>query len=1108
MIVLTVKFNEKGEIIGGNNLYLGSIRQYSNNMYFLKVEIPSTFNVTLSANIERPDGAVATFSIPWDGTKYQIPLNNWVTDLSGEIKITIRGTATNLVQIYGMTTVFCEYAVKPTNYTPSSTTGELDSLLTLINAKAEKTRTINGYPLTSNIVLELSDLNDDVGYSTDAEVDSKLLGYVPTSRTINSKVLSSNVTLTTNDLENNSGFITSSALTPYALANSIPTQVSQLTNNSNFQTATQLANVFKDATLEFNSANGFLTLSFTKYNNDTVTLDAINLPTELIVTSGSYDSVTNEIVLVLANNTEIRFSAGGLLNEYTGDNTSIELYTDTQDGNKLKFRIKGQWITDNIDTKLAKTGNGKDVTIEFGVPETYTAIQNNDTLATIVGKVTKRLGQLQSFAFKDSILTSDLPTGTVVDASYVHTDNNLTNQLVTDINGNTTARHTHSNKSVLDGIVGQRTSIETTEDYDTYIATIGAIKEFYNNPDADWDGDADTLDGFDASISNVASTVVVRDADGFINVGYDNSESGLVSTDLKSAIDELQFRKIDVGTLSSNINLFPTNASASVEGYFKMVDSLSDASYNTTAVNIPTGAIETQNQLLASLISPAGLIIGNPGIVSIFTVGNIRKTSGNSNQFASFYFEVYQRTSGGTETLIATSDTTPPVNPTTLNVYSEFSANALLNNGTFLITDTIVIKYYANSLGSSNGATYDFQFGGTSPTRTLIPVPVNVIPSDVASDIFVSTTNFNGILTTSDDTVQKALDKIDDHNHSGVYQPVGSYLTTETDPTVPSHVKEITTTKISNWDSAFSWGNHASAGYLTSIPDIAITDTFVVGSESAMLGLTAQKGDIAVRTDEAKTYILQTEPATTLANWVHLPNPTSGGSVTSVDATVPTGLSVSGVPIATSGTIAITYASGYAIPTTEKQGQWDSAFSWGNHASAGYLTTFTETDPTVASHVKNITSTQITNWDSAFGWGNHSTAGYLTTESDPVFTGSVAYGIDSTDVSNWDTAYGWGDHATENYTKQTHYTSTLPFASWTDTSGGAPYTKTVTISGITSSDIPVLDINFDGVSYANVEDIQTSWGKVYRATTNTNEITFYATEVPTIDVPFIAKVVK
>jgi len=60
------------------------------------------------------------------------------------------------------------------------------------------------------------------------------------------------------------------------------------------------------------------------------------------------------------------------------------------------------------------------------------------------------------------------------------------------------------------------------------------------------------------------------------------------------------------------------------------------------------------------------------------------------------------------------------------------------------------------------------------------------------------------------------------------------------------------------------------------------------------------------------------------------------GTVTSVGMTVPTGLSVSGSPITTSGTLAVSLASGYSIPTTAKQTEWDTAYGWGNHASAGY----------------------------------------------------------------------------------------------------------------------------------------------------------------------------
>jgi hypothetical protein len=54
----------------------------------------------------------------------------------------------------------------------------------------------------------------------------------------------------------------------------------------------------------------------------------------------------------------------------------------------------------------------------------------------------------------------------------------------------------------------------------------------------------------------------------------------------------------------------------------------------------------------------------------------------------------------------------------------------------------------------------------------------------------------------------------------------------------------------------------------------------------------------------------------------------NAGTVTSVAATVPTGFAISGSPITTSGTLAITFASGYSLPTTIKQSNWDDAYTW------------------------------------------------------------------------------------------------------------------------------------------------------------------------------------
>lgn len=58
------------------------------------------------------------------------------------------------------------------------------------------------------------------------------------------------------------------------------------------------------------------------------------------------------------------------------------------------------------------------------------------------------------------------------------------------------------------------------------------------------------------------------------------------------------------------------------------------------------------------------------------------------------------------------------------------------------------------------------------------------------------------------------------------------------------------------------------------IPPIAITDTFVVASQAAQVALTAEVGDVAVRTDLNKSYILRVSPASSFANWQELLTPT------------------------------------------------------------------------------------------------------------------------------------------------------------------------------------------------------------------------------------------
>ncbi|QDK01904.1 minor tail protein [Arthrobacter phage Vibaki] len=53
----------------------------------------------------------------------------------------------------------------------------------------------------------------------------------------------------------------------------------------------------------------------------------------------------------------------------------------------------------------------------------------------------------------------------------------------------------------------------------------------------------------------------------------------------------------------------------------------------------------------------------------------------------------------------------------------------------------------------------------------------------------------------------------------------------------------------------------------SALPPLAINDTFPVASQAEMLALTAQRGDMAIRSDNGKTYVLSVDAPATLANW-------------------------------------------------------------------------------------------------------------------------------------------------------------------------------------------------------------------------------------------------
>ena len=189
---------------------------------------------------------------------------------------------------------------------------------------------------------------------------------------------------------------------------------------------------------------------------------------------------------------------------------------------------------------------------------------------------------------------------------------------------------------------------------------------------------------------------------------------------------------------------------------------------------------------------------------------------------------------------------------------------------------------------------------------------------------------------------------------------------------------------------------------------------------------------------------------------------------------------------------------------------------------SGFITGYTETDPTVPSWAKAASKPSYTK--SEVGLGNvdnvqqysasnpppypvtsvngstgavtlsipantsdlNNDSGFITsyTETDPVFTASAAYGISSGDIS------GWNGKATK-----TVLTATIAAADWT---GSDPYTNAVSVSGLLATDTPVMDLVASS-TYATAQSEIADYALIYKATCSANTLTVYATSAPTVD---------
>jgi len=162
-------------------------------------------------------------------------------------------------------------------------------------------------------------------------------------------------------------------------------------------------------------------------------------------------------------------------------------------------------------------------------------------------------------------------------------------------------------------------------------------------------------------------------------------------------------------------------------------------------------------------------------------------------------------------------------------------------------------------------------------------------------------------------------------------------------------------------------------------------------------------------------------------------------------ATILTNETGSGVAVfGTAPTFTTSITLGSTLITDVNVGNWNTAYTWGDHALSGYLTTYSETDP---CHVAWLATNPLAGYLTAetdpclVAWlATNPLSGFLTSysendpcltawlatnplasfitsysETDPCFLLSDVNDVNSVDISNWNTAYSWGDWSGEGF---------------------------------------------------------------------------------------------
>ena len=188
-------------------------------------------------------------------------------------------------------------------------------------------------------------------------------------------------------------------------------------------------------------------------------------------------------------------------------------------------------------------------------------------------------------------------------------------------------------------------------------------------------------------------------------------------------------------------------------------------------------------------------------------------------------------------------------------------------------------------------------------------------------------------------------------NHAGLYDAAGSASTAQAnaiahaDNRIDSEIQPAIDTIGGLASTAHGWGDHASAGYLTSVPSALSVTSLAVGSTVTLTESTDRADLLMIKSSTSSWGGLQVSNTSNEIIFSLMGDGTTGGI--------------------------------YDDQNSDWLIQWTENAGVRLYHNAGQKLTTTSTGITVTGQV-NATGGNSGNWNTAYGWGNHASAGYLT----------------------------------------------------------------------------------------------------------------------------------